>query len=586
MKPLIYCVILSQILFSSVYAYQEQDLDALSEKLQYEEDLNESDKKIIDKLWQKYVAGSRLTIHEDDTVYKYEQWMNRNAELTPSPVDPNWVVYSRFGLRGWQFVTEHKVKNGIIYELEGIQNRKQPFFQWASKTLKLVWETGPSTRTNLYFYDQQKDVTKSIVLSSYKDFAPHFTPLEEFILFLSNRDRKSRNDSSYALYAINLENLSEVLKLTVQQPFAPPTGGDPIIKFYDNNQFDIQLVDGSKTKYELNKLVSTSRQKIIEANKKHLAKIEEEKKINQSKIKQSSFELILDSYEFKDSNLKLVKELNNIILKDVARDSKDYKILMSTTQKNYKAIPGLVILPSKDKVFFIKLNNNKNEIWQYEGYGRQPKRISPKGENCYGMQIDETSNTFVYLLQRVNSFHLVAIDSRTATTLKQYKINKPLLDHGEDLTKILNRDKIYFRDQNGNWKTVEKLTSIKTFDNKAKEKPELSFHAPHLPKIAKFIIKKSKKSNVNISKNFQQSIPSISEQIESLRKSIQWISTNEELEVVMSSYNDLHSIVTQKIKEFKDSNSFSEKRLKIRWIESLNGIKALLDNAKLLLEVE
>ena len=70
------------------------------------------------------------------------------------------------------------------------------------------------------------------------------------------------------------------------------------------------------------------------------------------------------------------------------------------------------------------------------------------------------------------------------------------------------------------------------------------------------------------------------------RKSIQWISTNEELEIVMSEYNEIHNRVTQKIRNFKDSSSFPQKRLKIRWIESLNGIRALLDNTKLLLEVE
>ena len=46
---------------------------------------------------------------------------------------------------------------------------------------------------------------------------------------------------------------------------------------------------------------------------------------------------------------------------------------MSTTLSRFNAIPGPLILPSEDKIFFIKLNNENKEIWQYEGYGREPK---------------------------------------------------------------------------------------------------------------------------------------------------------------------------------------------------------------------
>ena len=81
-KPLIYCILLSHTLFSCLFAYQEQDLETLADKLQFDEKLDEADEKIINKLWQKYVSGNRLTLIEDDTVYKYEKWMNRDATLS------------------------------------------------------------------------------------------------------------------------------------------------------------------------------------------------------------------------------------------------------------------------------------------------------------------------------------------------------------------------------------------------------------------------------------------------------------------------------------------------------------------------
>ncbi|MEE2924476.1 MAG: hypothetical protein VX619_06815 [bacterium] len=586
-KPLIYCILLSHTLFSCLFAYQEQDLETLADKLQFDEKLDEADEKIINKLWQKYVSGNRLTLIEDDTVYKYEKWMNRDADLIASPVDSKWTAYDRFGKRGWQFVIEHQVKNGAIFELEDIDNpTTKPFFQWAPKTLKIVWETGPSMLTNINLYDMNTDLSKTVVNSAYKDFAPHFTPMEQFLLFLSNRDRKSRSDESYALYAINLENLSEILKLSVQKPFAKPTNGDPIINFDDRNSFDIQLVDGRKIKYKLDELVSSAREKIYEANKKRLAKLAQINKNRTSKIKQKSFELTLDQFVFKESSIKLVKELNNVVLKDVSSKSKDTKILMSTTLSRFNAIPGPLILPSEDKIFFIKLSNENKEIWQYEGYGREPKRVSPKGENCYGMQVDDNSNTLVYLLQRRNLYYLMVIDDQTSNTLNQYKISEPSLNHGEDLTKILNRNKVYFKDSEGNWKSPDMGSSIKSSKSNSKKNLELSFSAPHLPKISTYIKKSDNRSNRVKPISSNQNASTISSQIESLRKSIQWISTNEELEIVMSEYNQIHNRVTQKIRNFKDSSSFSQKRLKIRWIESLNGIRALLDNTKLLLEVE
>ena len=576
------------MLFNCILAYEESDLDRLTEKLEFNEKLSETDLKNIDKLWQKYVSGARLTISEDHTVYRYEKWMNRDAKFIPSPANSNWLAFIRFGVRGWQFVVEQKVKNGTIYELEDLPNRlNQPFFQWGTKTLKIAWETGYSNRTNINFYDISRDQSKSLIASPYKDFAPHFAPLEQFILFLSNRDRKSRNDTSYAIYAVNLENVSEILKLTKQMPFATPTGGDPIIHFNNNSSFDIQLVSGEKVKFELNDLVSVARKKVIETNNKRLAMMSQKKNNKELKVKQKSFELMLDEFKFKDSSIKLVKELDRVLLKDVSPNSKDSKILMSTGFDQFKDIPGLPILPSKDKLFFIKFNDKKfKEIWQYEGYGRKPTRVSPRDENCYGMQIDENSNTIVFILQRTDSFYLVALDSQTTDNLGQYKISKPTLAHGEDLTKILNRNQYFFKDSAGNWKTPYISDTNHKSNNQSKQNLVISFLSPHLPKMDPYITRNAIKSNSEIQNIGQRSTPSISDQIESLRKSIQWISTNEELEIVMSMYNQVHERTIQKIASFKDSDSFSKRRLKIRWIESLNGIRSLLDNTKLLLEVE
>ena len=128
-KRLIYCALISQMLFNCIFAYEESDLDRLTEKLEFNEKLSETDLKNIDKLWQKYVSGGRLTISEDHTVYRYEKWMNRDAKFIPSPANSNWLAFIRFGVRGWQFVVEQKVKNGTIYELEDLPNRlNQPFF--------------------------------------------------------------------------------------------------------------------------------------------------------------------------------------------------------------------------------------------------------------------------------------------------------------------------------------------------------------------------------------------------------------------------------------------------------------------------
>ncbi len=586
MKRLILWLLFSQFFLSYVIAYQEQDLDVLTDTFRDDGELTKYDRKIIKQLWQKYTSGSRLTILEDDTVYQYEQWMNREAQFSPSPVNSNWVAYSRFGRGGWQFVVEHQVKNGPIYELTAIPNREsQPFFQWASKTLKIVWETDQSPQSNLGFYDHKKDKSQVLIQSRYKDFAPHFSPLEQFVLFLSNRDRKSPSDKSYALYAVNLSNHSEILKLTIQKQFATPIDGKAIIKFSDNDNFNIQLTDDTQITYKLSSLVSDARKKIKQTKKLQLEKILQEKERNKSKIKQKDYELTLESFEFKNSNLRLVKELQNVFLKDISTNSKDSKIIMSLSYEQFKSNPGPTVLVGEKTAFFIKSNNSKMEVWQYEGYGREPTRVSPQGENCFGMQIDESSSTFAYLLRRSNSFYLVAIDHPSGNILNQYKITRPMLNQGADLIKILSRTKIYYKDRNGNWKlpnTVSQEDKLDTPKN-ANANLALTFIAPHLPNIDTYIRKNSTKSKVS---NLTQIEPSLEDQIESLRVSIQWISSNQELQMVKAQYNQIHNRVTQKIKSMPNSESFSQRRFKIRWIESLNGIKALLENTKLLLEVE
>ncbi len=586
MKRLILWLICSQIFSSYVIAYQEQDLDVLADTFRDDGELTKYDRKIIKQLWQKYTSGAKLTILEDDTIYQYEQWMNRNAEFYPSPVNSNWVAYSRFGPRGWQFVMEHQVKNGPIYELTTIPNREaQPFFQWAPKTLKLVWETDKSAKSNLVFYNQKKDKSQILIQSLYKDFAPHFSPMEQFVLFLSNRDRKSPSDKSYALYAVNLSNLSEVLKLTIQKQFAIPIDGNAIIKFSNNDNFNIQLTDGTKISYKLSSLVSDARKKIKRIKKLQLEKILQEKERNKSKIKQKDYELTLENFEFNNSNLRLVKELQNVVLKDIATNSKDSKIIMSLSYDQFKSNPGATVLVGDKVAFFIKLNNSKREVWQYEGYGREPTRVSPQGEDCFGMQIDESSGTFAYLLRRSNSFYLVAIDHPSGNILNQFKITRPMLTNGAELIKILSRTKIYYKDRNGNWKLPNAASQRDKRDTPKKVNANLAltFMAPHLPNINTFIKKGSTKSKIS---NLPQTEPPLERQIESLRASIQWISSNQELQMVKAQYNQLHNRITQKIKNMRNTESFSQRRLKIRWIESLNGIKALLENTKLLLEVE
>tara|TARA_Y100000589_G_scaffold52367_1_gene43588 strand:+ start:849 stop:2618 length:1770 start_codon:yes stop_codon:yes gene_type:complete len=588
-KRFILCLLFGQIFIARAYAYQEQDLESLIDTFEYEYELTQSDKEIIEQLWQKYTSGKRLTIYEDNAVYKYEQWMNRDVEFSRSPVNKDWVAYTRFGIRGWQFVAEHQVKNGIVYELYDVPNRQStPFFQWAPKTLKIVWQTDQSAKSNLGLYDQSKEKSQLIVKSPYRELAPHFSPLEQFVIFLSNRDRESRKDQSFALYAINIKNLSEVLKLTTQKPFKIPIGREPTIEFSDNENFQIQLNDNSHLKYKLSSLVYEAREKLKQTRKLKIEKILQLEERNKSKIKQKNYELTLDNFKYKGSDLRLVKELETVILKDYPANSKDSKTIMSQNYKEFKSIPGPTILVGDKVAYFTKLNNNKAEIWLYEGFGQVPKRVSAKGESCFGMQIDERSNTFAYLLQRLNSFYLIIVDQLTRKILNQFKVANPMLTNEVELIKILSRDKIYYKDQNGNWKLPMRVSGDAQSESNEniRTNPIITFSAPYLPDINNYSRKGSRTSIPSKQSILYRKGPSLENQIESLRSSIQWISTSQELQTVMSEYNQVHSRVVQKIKSMQKNESFAQRRLKVRWIESLNGIKALLENTKLLLEVE
>lgn len=585
-KSILTCLLISQISYYSNLAYTEQYLESLTETFREDSELTEQDQKVIENLWQKYSGGSRLTTLEDITVFEYENWINKRAKKIKSIVDANWVAYRRIQKSGWKLVAHNLSKDGMIYEVLDLKpNQTSPHFNWSPNEIELVLEIGFKPKRRIVTYNLNTAKVQKIAQSEYDDSAPFYDPEEPYILFFSNRDRESINDHKLSLYAAHLENPEEVLRLTQQEDFLISTDDSDRPKFTSKTNLILKLRNSSSRSYDLRSLLMAARQAKEQLRKKQVTQANQTSKTEhqESDVDLELTAVKLDEFEFKDSAIRIEKENQQINLREVYKNKYVSEAFMSMPYADYQKFPGPIVVTDQNLMFFIKPKEKFTEIWSYSGFNRQSLRVSPAQENCFGMQF--ANQILTYLTKRNNVYIVTVMDYKKKVIISRTRITEPLLEPGRSMLKLVSPEQVYFLSKKGEWQPVIPLPEQTASNNLDEINPVLVFQAPHLPKLSDYVVsRQSPKKRKNEPEYW--SLSQIKTEIDAMRDSIQWVSTSEEHQNLMARYNQLHGVVSNKINAMQETESESQFRLKARWIESLNGLKELLENSKLLLEVE
>lgn len=591
MKIILQCLLLCQLLSHTFFAFADQQLENLAETFKADQEITDGDRQIVQKLWNKYVSGKNLSVREDITVFEYENWINRKAKRTKSPFDSNYEAYRGLDKEGWKLFVNHRTKNGLLYEVLYLkQNQPTPYFKWSEKKIEMLLEIGTRPRRKIVTYSVDTGKLIEITDFLYDDFGAFYDPKENYILFLSNRDRESLNDTKSSLYAVEISNTSEVLRLTLQEDFLGSEYQQFNPVFSNEDKLTMQLKNNLSKTYVFNTLIEEAKSRA-----RKLKKMKDPVRIVQNSSNNLDDEFLetkIDEYKIKQSTILLVKSSGKVYLKESFNESDNSDPLMSMSESVFKSFPGPITLPNSEYLFFIKLTTNIPGVWSYNAENRRVSQISPPKEYCYGMQYDPSSQTLAYILKRNQLYYLIAENLVHREVLHRFKIPEPSMEPNRSLIKILSSDKIYYLDKKGNWQHADdresnKVTEIsRTSALNETPKPIFVFNAPFIPNINNFEEKTETTQALSQENVRNSNIELITKEIEFIRSSIQWISSNQEHQRLMYRYNDLHQTISKEIDKMNDSDTNLELRLKARWIESLNGLKELLNNSKLLLEVE
>ena len=590
-KILLQCLLLCQLLSLNLLAYSDEKLEDLAEIFKADQELKDYDQKIIQKLWHRYISGKTLSIQEDITVFEYEGWINRKAKKTKSPFDSNYEIYRGLDKEGWKLFVNHRTKNGRLYEVLYLKEKQPtPYFKWSNKKIELLLEVGFRPNRRIVTYEVETGELVQITDTLYDNLGAFYSYDENYILFLSNRDRESLNDTKLSLYAVERNNLEEILRLTFQEDFLGSEYQQYSPVFSKGDRLTMQLKNNLSKTYIFETLINEAKDRARKLKKtKDPVQILKE---SSNDLEDAFTETKIDEHIIQKSKLILVKSTGQIHLKESYNETYSSEPLMSMPESVYMTFPGPITLPDNKHLLFIKLTNGVPGIWKYNADNRRISQISPPKEYCFGMQYDTDSQTVAYILKRNQAFYLITENLLKPGIVHKFKIPEPSMEPNRSIIKILSSNKFYYLDKKGSWQPADDHQSNEVVEfNQAPtasidSKPILVFNAPYIPDINTFKEKPKVTRTMSTEKLKNWTAKSITKEIEFIRNSIQWISSTQEHQKLMYRYNQLHRDVTQEINKMDTSDTSMELRLKARWIESLNGLKELLDNSKLLLEVE
>ena len=554
-------------------------------KLRQDKKLSSQQIGIIAKLYKIYAKNMKsLSILEDNIVFLSMEKKNKVSQKIASFYQPNWQAYKRLDQNGYSFSLEDFSPDGGVHELALLnKDESLPYMNWSENKLEMIYTKGISPIRNILHYDLSQSKSMVIVDSMNDDFSPIYGPDNKSIIFISDRDKTKYRDPRTALYLVFFRDKKRVYKLTDLS----------LIQENVNHKQARLHLSGNDIIYFNEKGKQVIPISIINSLKQ--VKSQKKKRRFQPKLKQISVEQlksavhvdkeIIEEFKWRSNEMKLQQVKDRIQLFIKRKYSNTFIKISDVSLHFYENVSGPFYLASKTYLFFLSETDAGSMIHYLYKSQDQVKALSDKRENCFAMLFDEGEELFYYVLRRSISNYLVKYSlenkqliSRTALTniLMMPAIN-PLLMSETKQVEHLNAAGTQTLPFGGATKnSLDSKKSIGKMRLKLQRKS-----GGHL-----FSLKNKANKKVKIHGKKELSVAQIDLQLKQFIKKIRQISTNQELNQLKYRYSQLHKAVSKISKDKGYTNDHSKQIRLIRWIETLNGIKILLDQASILMEEE
>jgi len=578
-------ILFFQIRICSLFGASEAALEHLISILRNRDSLESDDRKNLQEILSKFKAQQRLTVLEDNVIYYYIQSKNTSASRNISPVDSDFQAYKRFDGFKYSYVIEEVKEDGIVHDIFDLKDEEPvPYASWSPTELVLLFEFGELPRRNILRYAPESRAFSPLVNSQYDDFSPVFHPEGRYLVFLSNRDREYGDDQRSALYLLDLKQPFRPFKISDLGHWKPNSPSSPnSIKFLSSATL-LAVAKDQESEFSMPKLI-TSLEEAREADRIRVK--EEEEKQREAEVK----EII----EEKPQTVFSVGK--GLRIARIQKQNDQYSIELQETPdqpfRNIAPIPeaylekprGPMLILDPPLLFYRTRQGKTSRIFLHEN--GKSRAISTDDEHCYGMAWNPELRLFAYLIDRNGIYYLSVISINPNEFVMRTRVEGVYSGSSQELIRIEDEDNILVRNPLGDFVKVDDTQAEAEIgvDNSTTRQINPVYEAPF--QISKSLWDSSSQQKAPPEpRQLVWNTQEIEKEMENITENIRWISTSEELILLKERFNILREQVQIWIGRWDQTGDATLRTKAIRWLETINGIKVLINNAQILIEIE
>ncbi|MCO4782958.1 MAG: hypothetical protein KC646_11595 [Candidatus Cloacimonetes bacterium] len=572
-------LVLFTLFISNSCSFETGDLENIMMNLRQDKKLTAKQSITLQSLYKIYAKNPKnLSVLEDNIVFLSMQKINKESKKVASSFKPEWQLYSRLDRNGYSLAIEEFSKNGDIHELSSLQkNDELPYVKWSNDKLDLVYVKGVDPVRSIMSYSVASSRSFAVVDSSNDDYSPIYGPNSQTVLFLSDRDKTHSRDKRVGVYVVFLDEVEHVYKLT-KLSLIQPNYNFKQPRFYITDEHIIYYDENGKQFIPLSKLgnikkMGPSKNKL----KNSVLKKVVTKQLNKNKTQESDE---IQSTKWQEHEIKIQSKGNKLFLKIQFPYEFKYNILSEMTIDAFENVWGSIFVTNKKYMFFVTNNKGRSQINYIKRGSKKINILSDKRENCHSMFLDSSENTLYYILERSNRHFVVEYSLTSLKVVSRKAIQSVLKLPGLSPLFKENGQIMYFNAAGVSHLLHGEKVIIK---NNVKMPPEVYKRSKkkHLFSLESDtpVVKAEKDKKYEVKLN-------IDDELKHLVQKIRKITTIQDLNQLKYRYSVVHSRVSTLSKDQKFVQNSSKKIKLIRWIELLNGIKVLLNQASILMEEE
>ena len=583
-SAVIFMWLVFQIQTSNSFSNSESSLEHLISLFKNKGQMESQDRQILQVVMDKWRKGIELSILEDNVVYYYIESVNTDVKTFISPADKNFKAYKRFDGFKFFFVIEEERGDGMIHSIVELkENESLPNLVWAPNELSLLFETTENGVRDILAYSVGNQNFAPLINSKYDDYSPVFHPSGNYVVFLSNRDRESDSDDRVALYFIDRSSPFPPIKFSDLDFWRPNSLGNPdAIKFTSEDKLIAQVQNQARefsVKQILDQLKQVRETEKLRIRQKEIQNLKQEK----NKVNEESFEVV-KSFQKDLYTVRLVFKDGVYSIQLQVNPEGVFKTI-SVVPKNYIKNPrGPIFILDPPYLFYRAEEKNLSRIFLYQD-GRS-EAISTPDENSYGLAWNGKESLLGYLIDRNETIFLTIFSINPREFVMRSRVDGVFESSNDELIRIESDERIAVRNTLGDFVPVEDESGLDFADQKDATNQKINpvYDAPfQIPKKQWLAYRQEPSSQPT---ELTWSISEVEREMSNLTEGVRWLSSQEELALLKEKFNVVREQAEVWIKRWDQSGDATLRTKALRWTENVNGIKSLINNAQILIEVE